>query len=271
MAPNPVYLHVDARADSGTWEAFRALAARSEGVQLLERVRTGWASWGLVSAALVGIAQSAASPSSHVVVLSGQDYLLRPVAEISAYFRERPLTSWIPSEPIPVTYISDKDGGRSRVTYWHFPVRGRRLRLPARRRAPQGVVPRYGQAQCVISAPLGRWIVEEVARRPELVRFFRRVSLPDEWFFTSMAQASPGAAEVSGANLWYTDWSAGGAHPKTFGAADVPSLLAVSEGRATGLPGGDLKFFARKFDMARDPAAMDALDNRLLAPPSVTS
>ena len=77
------------------------------------------------------------------------------------------------------------------------------------RQAPDGVIPFYGQAQLVISMPLVRWLLDQVERRPELVKFFRRTWMPNELFIPSLAMSSPMAPDVSGANLWFTDWSGG--------------------------------------------------------------
>ncbi len=264
LAPNRVLLHVDARVGGTVWQAFAGLPSQHGNVEMLPRYRSGWASWGLAQATLSGIQHAATGSFSHLVVMTGQDYLLRPLTEIASLFASQPDVSWVVHDNIPVNWIGDKDGGVSRVTHWHLAVKGRRVRVPLRRRAPEGIVPCYGHAQCVLSMPLARWIVDEVERRPELVKFFRRSWIPDELFLQSLVASSPMSANVVQATLWYADWSAGGSHPRTFTESDIDRLVAVGHGEAGRLPWGQLRLFARKFDVARDSRVLDLIDEHLL-------
>lgn len=264
VAPHQALVHVDARAPQEVWHGFEAMAAQRGHVELLERRRSGWASWGVVGAAVSGLRRAATTGCSHVVVLSGQDYLLRPVSEIASALGSQPGASWLSNEKIPATYIGDPDGGLSRLTHRNWAVKGRRVALALPRRLPDGIAPYYGQGQSVVSMPLVRWLIEELDRRPGLVKFFRRSWAPDELFLPSMAMASPLASQVQDANLWYVDWSAGGSHPRTFTEADLGTLVAAAEGNLPGMSGGQLKFFARKFDTAYDERVLDLLDERLL-------
>jgi Core-2/I-Branching enzyme len=266
LAPYPALLHVDGGTDGPTWQEFCHVTASQPNVTLLPRHRTGWASWGLVAAAVEGLRAALGSEFSHVVLMTGQDYLLRPVDEVAAFFAAEPGTSWVPFQPLPISWITDKDGGWSRFSYWNMPVSRRRLRLPARRRLPQGIIPCYGQAQWAMARPLAEWVVQQVDRRPELARFFRWTWCPDELFFSSLAASSPMAAQVRHQdNLWVSDWSAGGSHPKTFCAEDVEKLLAKSK-CADGRDDGAIKLFARKFDAGVDSAPLDALDGEVAGP-----
>ena len=261
LAPYRVYLHVDARVAQPVWAEFERLAARAGHVRLLPRLATGWASWALVRAELSGLAAAASEGFSHVVLATGQDYPLRPARVLDSYMAGHPKASWVTCAPMPVPWIADPDGGMSRLTDWHMPVKGRRVRLPLHRRLPAGLEPHYGHANCVLSVELGAWVLEEMGRRPEIERFFRRTWIPDELFFPTMAMASPFAAEVASANLWSTDWSAGGAHPRTFTEADAPALEAAARGQGDG---AGAKLFARKFDISVDARVLDLLDEQLL-------
>ena len=73
------------------------------------------------------------------------------------------------------------------------------------------------------------------------------------------------ADEVSNENLWFTDWSAGGAHPKVFRRDDIGRLTAAAYGQTGELPGGGTKLFARKFDAEVDVDVLDLIDHQLLA------
>ena len=265
VSPCPVVVHVDPRSSQQTWKGFQELAARRPQVQLIDRRRTGWASWGGVEALLQALARSQSLHCTHVVHMTGQDYPLRPVDEIASFLGQGPATSWIPHDKMPVAFLSDGDGGLSRAWQWNMPVRTRRVRVPVRRRPPEGVVFYYGQAQRVLSMGLVRQLLGQIEERPELLRFFRRTWIPDELFIPSLAMSLPLEGEVSGANLWFSDWSAGGPHPKVFRTEDIDRLTAVAHGRAGELPGGPTKLFARKFDLEIDAKVVDLVDERLLA------
>ena len=265
VAPCQVLVHLDAHAGRQVWAEFQELADEYGQLDLVERTATGWGSWGLVQATLNGLERALDLDCTHIVKMTGQDYPIRPIEEIAAFCKQSPASSWIPHDEIPVSFLAEKDGGVARTKHWHMAVRGHAVSVPMNRRPPEGVTPFYGQAQLVMSMPLARWLVAEVRRRPELVRFFRRTWMPNELFIPSLAMTSPMAADVSGANLWFTDWSAGGSHPKVFGREDIDELTAAALGHAGDLPGGKTKLFARKFDLQVDTDVLDLIDERLLA------
>lgn len=259
---------MDARVPPEVWEEFARTAGRHDNVSLLERVPSPWASWGSVRAQLGGLRAAVEGRYSHAVLASGQDYLLRPAEEVDAYVSSRPEASWLTCARVPVAWIGDRDGGMARFTSWHLPVRGRRVRFPLRRRLPSGLAPHYGHANSVVSTALAGWVLEQMQERPELEKYFRRTWTPDELFLPTMAMASPYADRVVNCDVYYTDWSAGGAHPRTFRTGDIDALVAAGRGSAQKMPGGTTKLFARKFDPGVDSAVLDALDEQLLGLPA---
>ena len=127
-------------------------------------------------------------------------------------------------------------------------MRTRLLRLPLiRRRFPQGYEPYGGSAFWALSAPALEYVHRFVRDNPSFVRFFRHVLIPDEIFFQTILLNSPLRDATLNEQLHYVDWSGGGAHPATLGAADVEPMLASG------------KLFARKFDPA-DTEVLDSLD-----------
>ena len=88
VSPCPVLVHVDARADRQVWSGFQDLAERYAQVELVPRQTTGWASWGLVQATINGLECSLGLDCTHVVKMTGQDYPLRPIEVILAFFDE---------------------------------------------------------------------------------------------------------------------------------------------------------------------------------------
>ena len=209
-----------------------------------------------MEATLEGLRQASGAGASHVVVLSGTDYLLRSADRVHAYLQRQPTTSWVRHARIPVPWLGG-DGGKSRVSQWNRRVVGRRLRLPVQRRPPEGLDLYYGQAQCALSGGLAAWIVGCFDQNPGVARFFRRTWIPDELLLPSLAMASPFRDEVRDDNLWFSRWS-GGPHPENLGLVDLPDLEVASEegGEQGGWP---VKLFARKFAADGRPTSLTAL------------
>lgn len=270
LHPHPVFVHVDARSPRSVYQPIADLVPRGQ-VRMLSRSRTGWASWGLVEATFRGLREALRTGCTHVVAMTGQCYPIWPVDSLTAYLTAGPDTSWIHQWPIPVPprAMSDADGGVGRISHWHLTVRGRHLTIPVRRTLPAGLVPHYGQMQCCLAAPLADWLVSEMDRRPELVRFFRRTQAPDELLIPTLAMSSPFAERVESANLWYANWSAGGAHPKTLTTDDFESIADHAKNGGDMCGPSPVKLFARKFDQLTSGALLDRIDRELLAIPAL--
>jgi len=251
------YVHVNRLTDDETFAAMQAGLAGRENVVWLPRVACYWGGFSLLRATLVGIEAILASGEApdHAILLSGQDYPLRPPAEIESYFAEHNGRNLLNHFSLPAPEWAGEGGGLNRLRYPHFErvrYRTRLLRLPIPRRLPDGLEPHGGMAFWALTGETLAWLMRFVGERPEVLRFFRRTKMPDELFFQTVLLSSPLAGTVDNELLHYLDWSAGSAHPATLTAADLPKL------RASG------KLFARKFDAAADSEILDLLDAELV-------
>ncbi len=236
------YLHVDAPEP----QRF----AGDADVELLRSRPAPWGSFGLVEATLDGLRASVErGTASHVVLLSGADYPIKPAEAIAGFFAERPDESFMEAEPLPrATWLH---GGLPRINRWHL----RRVSLPpvrvmprrTFRRFPDGVTPYGGSQWWAMSRACAEQIVRFDAERPDVRAFFRRTLLPDELFFQTVVMSSPQADLVRQGGVHYLDW-ADGAHPATLTLDDVPALERSP------------MLFARKFE---DEAVLDAVDKLL--------
>jgi hypothetical protein len=109
--------------------------------------------------------------------------------------------------------------------------------------------------------------LDEVARRPELRKYFRRTQAPDELLIPTVAMSSALTAGVIGDNLWYTDWFGGGAHPKVLVMDDFDRLAASSHSPSDMGGPSPIKLFARKFELAQSGDVLDRIDRELLGVP----
>jgi hypothetical protein len=250
------FIHISARTSGGTHSKMQQAVGERANVQWVERVATYYAGFSLVQSTIVGLqAIAAAEPTSHTVILSGQDYPARPTPEIEQFFQQQPGKSFVEHFALPV---ADKwpgeHGGLDRIRYRYFErinYKTRTLRLPIlRRRFPPGLQPYGGGAWCALSHDAVRYITSFVDQKPDVVRFFRHVKIPDEIFMHTVLLNSPLRDTVVGNDVHYIDWSHGGAHPKTLGTEDYDRILESG------------KLFARKFDVRYDSTILDLLDAR---------
>lgn len=196
----PVVVHVDRRVVRRRHDAFRAALGDLPLVRFSPRHRCEWGGWGLVAATLDASEMLLRDFADirHVYLMSGACLPLRPVEELRDWLAGHPETDFIESATtadVPWTV-----GGLSEERFTlRFPFswrRHRRLfdgyvtlqrRLRFRRRIPQGLVPHMGsQWWCLTRRTLAAILSDP--RRKEYDRYFRRVWIPDESYFQSLAR-----------------------------------------------------------------------------------
>ena len=251
------YIHVNRRTDDAVYDEMVQRLRDVESVTWLPRLTCYWGGFSLLRATLSGIRAVAGEPSlpGHAILLSGQDYPLRPPSEIEAFLEEHKGTSFFPWWTLPAEQWASEEGGLNRVRWLYVErvrVRTRLLRLPIPRRFPAGFRPYGGWAFWCLSAEAVAYADRFVRQNPDFVRFYRFVKMPDEGFFQTVLMNSPLRDTVQNENLHYLDWSAGRANPAALGADDLPKLLASD------------KLFARKFDASVDAEILDLLDREAL-------
>jgi hypothetical protein len=212
-----------------------------------------------------------------LLILSGQDYPLRPLDDIERDLAASGLDAMLGDAwELPMQGLPDppKDEFFLRYAYRHYPAPRAAPRLPRAvrplaylREMPPPLRPRLGLRRartpfrdgfrCFVSADwltLGRAGLDAVLRasreRPELLRYYRRVAIPSESFFATVLLNDP-ELRVARENRRFVSFPAPlTPHPDTLTTADLDRLLAS---------GCD---FARKFDADADAEVLDALDRR---------
>lgn len=201
------------------------------------------------------------------LILSGQDYPLRPLAEIEAGLEGAGVDARIGAvREVESRRPAHDDEFYLRCRYRHYPRPRAFPDLPASLRPlvyTRDVPPQVGLRR-MAPAPLrfyssADWltlgrdalgILLEAARDRRLTRHFRRVSMPSESFFASVLLGHP-SLSVEHDNRRFARFSRPGApHPDTLTSADLDHILAS---------GAD---FARKFDAEIDSEVLDRLDER---------
>ncbi|MDA0182855.1 beta-1,6-N-acetylglucosaminyltransferase [Solirubrobacter phytolaccae] len=203
-----------------------------------------------------------------LVVLSGQDYPIRPLADIDAALRDGGFDGYVEGVPVAPPGWS-RDAGDEFARRYFYRYRAVRPPGPALRRAVSAARPLVTLRDMPWGAVLGvrsggpglpvrrgsdwltlsRRAVEVVAgAAPEVIRHYRRTVSPTESLPHTVLYADP-SLRLSGDTRRFSKWVPGSLHPAVLGMDDLDAVLAS---------GAD---FARKFE---DPRVLDALDRVVL-------
>jgi Core-2/I-Branching enzyme len=260
LEPLPVFLHVDARVPESLYtELTRDLP---DHVSVTERVPTAWATFGAVRAELLAYEQVLAqSSATHVAWMSGSDYPLLSVDDISQVLTPLLGRSIADFRPLPIPYWG-MSGGLGRLRYYHWAWRRHVVRLPIPRRIPAGLVPAGGPVQKILARHHAEALLRAVHDRPELIRFWRRAWAPDETFVaTIMSSPSlvPDWADHHVDELaWVIDWRQKGIKgPPWLTLEHLDFLRAAHRMSDAAVP----MLFARKFHPQISSELLDAVDD----------
>ncbi|MDO6584258.1 beta-1,6-N-acetylglucosaminyltransferase [Salipiger sp. 1_MG-2023] len=196
----PVVIHVDSQVPGHIYQSFVDALSDLPEVLFSRRHHCEWGTWGLVAAS-----QDASElllhrfPAiRHVYLSSGSCLPLRPVEELIDYLDERPRTDFIESATtadVPWT-VGGLDHERFTLLF-PFSWRSNRYlfdrfvdlqrRCGFGRRIPKGITPHMGsQWWCLTRQTLSAILQDP--DRSRFDRYFRRVWIPDESYFQTLAR-----------------------------------------------------------------------------------
>ncbi|WP_422031672.1 beta-1,6-N-acetylglucosaminyltransferase [Roseovarius sp.] len=196
----PIVFHVDRNVPSKTYTAFVNAMSDLQDVRFVKRHRCEWGTWGLVAATQAAgeTMLEEFADVRHVYLASGACLPLRPVQELIDYLADRQTTDFIESATtadVPWT-IGGLDQERFTL---RFPFSWRQQRylfdkyvqfqraVGYRRRIPNGVVPHMGSQWWCLTRQTLSAILEDPERKA-YDRYFRRVWIPDESYFQTLAR-----------------------------------------------------------------------------------
>jgi Family of unknown function (DUF5927)/Core-2/I-Branching enzyme len=199
-AGSPVVIHVDRRASGRGPADFAGALSDLPNVSFSPRFACEWGMFGLVGATLAAARQmlDRHPEVAHVNLASGSCLPLRPHADLVGYLSRHPQTDFI--ESVTTQDVPWIVGGLAAERFTlRFPFafrRQRRLfdgyvqlqrRLGISRRIPTGLDPHLGsQWWCLTRRTLAS--ILDDPRRAEFDRYFRRVWIPDESYFQTLAR-----------------------------------------------------------------------------------
>ncbi|SLN33069.1 DUF5927 domain-containing protein [Roseisalinus antarcticus] len=196
----PVVIHVDKKVPRETYDRFVLALKDLDTVLFCKRHRCEWGTWGIVAASQSGasLMLDRFAEVRHVYLASGSCLPLRPVRELRSYLDARPQTDFIESATtadVPWT-VGGLDAERfvlrfpfswkrQRFLFDTYVEIQRKLRL--KRRIPEGVVPHMGSQWWCLTRNTLTAILKDPLRR-EYDAYFRRVWIPDESYFQTLAR-----------------------------------------------------------------------------------
>jgi hypothetical protein len=256
-------IHVDKRASPSVHAALASFSAETDDIILAPSVRCYWGQFGLVRATLNCIGEAVRSDRDfqYAMLLSGQDYPLRSVAEIHNFLERHHGLEFIEAFPLDQPNRWTLQGGAyqamNRVRYLTVSFRSRLAHIKIARRFPNGWNPYGGSQWWCLTRECLQYIQKYIRNNPSFLRFFRFVFIPDETMFQSLVANSPFAKSVYGDALRYTDWENPNPHyPRTLDVSDLDRLKISS------------CLIGRKFDLVQSVDLLDLLDCDLDSRPS---
>ena len=196
----PVVIHVDRNVPRRTCRSFVKALSDDPLIRFSKRHRCEWGTWGIVAASQAAseLMLQEFPQVNHVYLASGSCLPLRPIQELIDYLAARPQTDFIESattSDVPWT-VGGLDAERFTLRFPFSWKRQRALfdrwvriqrRLKLKRRIPDGIVPHMGsQWWC-----LTRQTLSAILQNPERKqhdRYFRRVWIPDESYYQTLAR-----------------------------------------------------------------------------------
>ena len=196
----PLVIHVDKSVPTKDYNGFVTNLQDLPDIRFSKRHRCEWGTWGLVAATQCA-AQTMLEEFAdvrHVYLASGSCLPLRPVEELKDYLADRPHTDFIESATtadVPWTM-----GGLDQERFtMSFPFSWRRNKflfdrfvalqrlVGYKRKIPNGIVPHMGSQWWCLTRQTLSAILDDPDR--EIYdRYFRKVWIPDESYFQTLAR-----------------------------------------------------------------------------------
>jgi hypothetical protein len=247
------FIHVDRKTHDSVYRRMEA-ALRSSNVHFLSRHRSYYGGFGHVAATVKGMRELFRQrvPFDYTILLTGQDYPIKPARQIDEFFRQHDGQSFIEYFPLP--HEEWERGGLDRLSYWHFRFSRSYFRIPRRSRGFERRFPSLrlfgGSAYWCLSRECTEYVYRFLQQQSSYERFFKYVNVPEEMFFQTIILNSPLKEQVVNDDLRFVEWRnpeiAGG--PAILGKDDFSDIVESS------------KLFARKFDITLDARILDMVD-----------
>ena len=253
------FIHIDKKASNEVFYQIQNDLHSIKHIYFLKRYRCFWGDFNIVKATLEGIkgVVKAGIDFDYVILLSGQDYLIKPISQLENFLKNNEGKEFMEFFALDSRNKWTDQGGYfqafKRIDSWHFRFRSKHLCLNRKRQFPIGLEPYGGTQWWCLSKQCIEYINNFIIQNNAFVNYFKYVFIPDEVFFQTIILNSPFKDNVINDDLRYVDWE----NPNP----NVPAILSETDWTTII---NSSKFFARKFDITRDPKILDMIDQNIL-------
>lgn len=240
-------IHIDQKSDDKFHEEVkRYVGSRKTNITFLRSRKVTWGGWSQVSVELDAISQMLAADHgwSYFINLSGQDYPIKPIAQIKRQLQAEWPRSFIRAWPFAtIKEIEPSDPHLNR--FFAFEAFGRLVRTGARLPFPNTIDIKFkGSNWHMLTREFCEWLVADPTTK-RVARYVKYIVSPDEIFFQVLIMNSPFRDRRTEDFRPFVIWPG----PKTLRTEDYQNLLHSD------------CLFARKFDEAVDKNVLNRLAN----------
>ena len=204
------FIHVDLKSDIS---AFTALSLPNTAHFIEERERVSWGGFSIVRATvkLITAALEVNNHYSHLVLLSGLDYPIKPASRICDFLQSHADTQFIrffdaaqsPNHHLKSNihyYFRETLFDSPRLIYIDKAIRKviTALAFPFQKAPLHNITHCFGSQWWAITLDCARYIIQHISERPDLVRFYQSAHAPDELFFHTIVANSPFVSQTKG-------------------------------------------------------------------------
>ncbi|WP_316820141.1 beta-1,6-N-acetylglucosaminyltransferase [Pedobacter gandavensis] len=250
------YIHLDLKIDIREFEHLKQIENLSF---IRNRVLCNWGGFSFVKAIISSLSEILKANESYDLInlMSGQDYPIKPLNSLYAFYKAHPGKCFISYDQDPNKLWWNE--AVSRAELYHFTdlnfkgkyfIQGIFNRFLPKRSFPLSV-PLYGSSDSswwTITSECAAYIVDFMKGNPRLERFMHYTWGADEFLIATLIMNSPFKDQVINDNLRFISWESGKPNPKVLTENDIDAIKNSD------------KFYARKFDNQINDKVLDQLD-----------
>ncbi len=250
-----VYIHLDKKS---SLSEFKHLSLLPNVFFIVNRTDIRWGNYSMVDGTLKSFTEILQSniEYSHINLLSGHDYLLKPAAELEDFLFANKEHSFLEYLSINNEWQESKE----RITKYSLGD----LKIPFKytlqkwvnqlfpdRTIPNQMEP-YGRSQWMTLTPQAiKYVIEYLKNNSKVLQFFKRTWGVDEVIFQTILLNSSLKDSIINNNLRFIEFEKNAVNPRILTQADATALLDSG------------KFIARKFSLEHAPEIIQLLDIEL--------
>lgn len=253
------FIHLDKKIDINMVSSLFD-SERQDVIFIRKRVSCKWGNYSLIQATVNGISEILAhSEFDYINFISGKDLPLTSAHDFKSFLENNYGSEFI---NVPIYDPTDPWWIKNECRFFEYNFHNWKIpgkyklqflvnRIVPKRKFPKGIrIAGNSQWFCITSS-LAKYMINYIDTNPRFVRYFKYVWGADEFIFATIAIHSQFRNNIR-PYLHYIDWSEStDAHPKKLGRNDLDKAFASG------------KYFARKFDMTKNPDILDLIANRL--------